>query len=171
MARIAQTDRAGCDARCGASRSHPVCRGGGQLGAVAPFFALEISPIDVRTAGEIERGVAAFAHQSNGGLIVLSSFLAAINRHTIIAMAAHHRLPAIYPTRFFVDDGGLISYASELIDHTAGLPVMSTAFSGARNQPTSRCRRPPSTGLSSTQRLPRSSALPCHRHCSLWPMT
>ena len=93
--------------------------GGGQLGAVqavAPFFALEISPIDVRTADEIERGIAAFARQSNGGLIVLSSFLAAINRHTIIAMAARHRLPAVYPTRFFVDDGGLISYAPDLIE-------------------------------------------------------
>jgi len=87
--------------------------GGGQLGAVqavAPFFALEISPIDVRTADEIERGVAAFAREPNSGLIVLGSFLAAINRHTIIATAARHRLPAVYPVRVFVDDGGLISY-------------------------------------------------------------
>ena len=87
--------------------------GGGQLGAVqavAPFFALEISPIDVRTADESERGVAAFAREPNSGLIVLGSFLAAINHHTIIATAARHRLPAVYPRRVFVDDGGLISY-------------------------------------------------------------
>ena len=93
--------------------------GGGQLGAVqavAPFLALEISPVDVRTSDEIERAVAAFAGQSNGGLIVLSSFLANINRHTIIAMAARHRLPTIYPERSFVDDGGLMSYGPDRIE-------------------------------------------------------
>jgi putative ABC transport system substrate-binding protein len=93
--------------------------GGGQLGAVqavAPFFALEISPIDVRTADDIERGVAAFARGSNGGLIVLGSFLAAINRRTIIAMADRHHLPAVYFSRAFVEGGGLISYAPDQID-------------------------------------------------------
>jgi putative ABC transport system substrate-binding protein len=110
--------------------------GGGQLGAVqavAPFFALEISPIDVRTAGEIERGVAAFAHQSNGGLIVLSSFLAGINHHTIIAMAAQYRLPAVYPTRLFVEDGGLISYAPEAIEpYRRAAGYVDRIFKGAK---------------------------------------
>jgi putative ABC transport system substrate-binding protein len=93
--------------------------GGGQLGAVqavAPFFALEVSPIDVRTPDEIERAIAAFAGQSNGGLIVLASNMANINRHVIIAMAARHRLPAVYSGRHYVDDGGLMSYGPDRIE-------------------------------------------------------
>ena len=94
---------------------------GGQLGAVqaaAPFFGMEITPIDVRTVGEMERAIAEFAHASNGALILTSGFLAVINRHEIIALAAQHRLPAVYPSRLHVTDGGLISYGPDAIDVT-----------------------------------------------------
>ena len=67
-------------------------------------------------AGEIERAVSAFARVSNGGLIVVANPLTTINRELIIALAARHRLPAVYPFRFFVTSGGLISYGPDIID-------------------------------------------------------
>jgi putative ABC transport system substrate-binding protein len=93
--------------------------GMGQLGAlqaVAPSFGVELSPIGVRDAGEIERAVAAFALGSNGGLIVTGSTLAVVHRHLIVTLAARHKLPAVYPFRFFVTGGGLISYGPDTID-------------------------------------------------------
>jgi putative ABC transport system substrate-binding protein len=100
--------------------------GGGQLGAVqavAPFFAMELSPVDVRSVGEIEHAITEFAHESNAGLIILQSFLANIHRETIIGLAARYRLPAIYPERTFVTSGGLASYGPDSMDlyrHLAG---------------------------------------------------
>jgi putative tryptophan/tyrosine transport system substrate-binding protein len=91
----------------------------GQLAAiqaVAPQLRLEASPIDVRNAGEIERGISEFARTPNGGLIVLSQGLGQIYRKLIIALAARHRLPAVYPYRNFVADGGLISYGPDTIN-------------------------------------------------------
>ena len=77
---------------------------------------MEVNPIDARDAGEIERGITAFARGSNGGLIVLASALAIIHRQLIITVAARHRLPAVYAYRFFVTGGGLISYGPDSID-------------------------------------------------------
>jgi len=105
--------------RVAALRDPSQFAGGGQLGAiqaVAPFFGMEVTPIDVRTVGEMERAIAEFARESNSGLIVLASFLAGINRDVIIALAAQHRLPAVYPSRRVVADGGLISYGPVLIE-------------------------------------------------------
>jgi putative tryptophan/tyrosine transport system substrate-binding protein len=82
--------------------------------AVAPSFGIEVSPIDARDAGEIERAVFEFAHGSNGGLIVASSGKATIHRKLIITLAAEHRLSAVYPYRFWVTDGGLISYGPDV---------------------------------------------------------
>ena len=91
----------------------------GQLGAiqgVAPSFGVELSPVDVRDAGEIERAVTAFARGSNGGLIVLANASAQVHRALIVTLAARHRLPAVYYLRFFVTGGGLISYGPGNID-------------------------------------------------------
>jgi putative ABC transport system substrate-binding protein len=91
----------------------------GQLGAlqsVAPSLGVELSAVDVRDAPEIERAVTAFARGSNGGLIVLSSALAIAHRELIIALAARHKLPTIYPARYFVNGGGLICYGPDTID-------------------------------------------------------
>jgi putative tryptophan/tyrosine transport system substrate-binding protein len=85
--------------------------------AMAPSsLGVELSPIDVRDAGEMERDVAAFARESNGGLIVTASSGATVHRELIIMLAARHRLPAVYPFRLFVASGGLISYGPNLID-------------------------------------------------------
>ena len=83
---------------------------------MAPSFGVELSPIDVRDAGEIERAIAAFARAPNGGLIVTASPAAIAHRELIIALAARHRLPAVYPYRFFVTGGGLISYGPDQVD-------------------------------------------------------
>jgi putative ABC transport system substrate-binding protein len=112
--------------RAAVLRDPAIAAGSGQLGAiqsVAPSFGVELSPIGVRDAAEIERTVTAFARGPNGGLIVLGSALAIVHRELIIALAARHKLPAIYPYRFFPGSGGLISYGPDLVDqyrHAAG---------------------------------------------------
>ena len=76
-------------------------------------LGVELSPIDVLDAGEIERDVAAFARESNAGLIVTGSSRAIGHRELIIMLAARHRLPAVYPFRYFVTGGGLTSYGPD----------------------------------------------------------
>ena len=84
--------------------------------AVAPSLRVEVSPVNVRDAGEIERAVAAFARAPNGGLIVTAGGLATLHRDLIITLAARHKLPAVYFERFFVAAGGLISYGPDFVD-------------------------------------------------------
>jgi putative ABC transport system substrate-binding protein len=81
--------------------------------AVAPLLRVEVSPIDVRDPNEIERVITALARFPNGGLIVPSGGAQLRHRDLIIALAARHRLPAIYPSRAFVSAGGLISYGTD----------------------------------------------------------
>ena len=84
--------------------------------AVAPSLRVEVNPINLRDAGEIEHAVTAFARSSNGGLIVTTGGLAQLHRDLIIALAARHKLPAVYYERFFVAGGGLLSYGADYID-------------------------------------------------------
>jgi putative tryptophan/tyrosine transport system substrate-binding protein len=84
--------------------------------AVAPPFGVEVRPLDVRDAGEIEHGVTAFARGSNDGLIVVPNPTGYFHRRLIITLAAKHRLPAVYSSRFFVTGGGLISYGPDSFD-------------------------------------------------------
>ena len=96
-----------------------IVAGIGQWGAiqsVAPSFGVELTPINVDDAVQLERAIAAFAKASNGGMIVTGSARAVINRDLIIALAARHKLPAIYYERYFVAAGGLISYGPDFID-------------------------------------------------------
>ena len=88
----------------------------GVIQAVAPSLRVEVNPVNMRDAVEIERAVAAFAHATNGGLIVTGSGLAQLHRDLIATLAARHKLPAIYFERSFVAAGGLISYGPDLID-------------------------------------------------------
>jgi putative ABC transport system substrate-binding protein len=83
---------------------------------VAPSLDVELSPLGVRNAGEIERAVAAFARAPNGGMIVTSGTWQNMHREFISALAVRHRLPAVYPYRFFTTSGGLISYGPDTID-------------------------------------------------------
>jgi putative ABC transport system substrate-binding protein len=84
---------------------------------------VEVNPINIRNAGEIERTVATFARASNGGLIVTPGNTAEVHRNLIVALAARHKLPAVYTERHFAAAGGLISYGPDRTDQfrkTAG---------------------------------------------------
>jgi putative ABC transport system substrate-binding protein len=84
--------------------------------AVAPSLGVEVSPFNMRNASEIEHGVAAFAHSTNAGLVITGSPTGTVHRNLIIALAANNKLPAVYPFRFFVTAGGLISYGPDFVD-------------------------------------------------------
>jgi putative tryptophan/tyrosine transport system substrate-binding protein len=89
----------------------------GIIQAVAPSLGMQVIPVNVRDdTAEIERAVAAFAHSSNGGLIVTPSGWASVHRDLIITLAARHKLPAVYFARYFVTDGGLVSHGIDIID-------------------------------------------------------
>ena len=93
--------------------------GVGQWAVIQAFaspMGVELSPIDMRVTGDTGRDVAAFADGPNGGLIVGVGAVATIQRDLVVALAAQHKLPAVYPYRFFVEAGGLISYGPNLID-------------------------------------------------------
>ena len=84
--------------------------------AVAPALRVEVNPVNVGDAGEIERGIRAFARAANDGLIVTAGARTYLDRDLIITLAARQKLPAVYPERFFVAAGGLISYGPDQID-------------------------------------------------------
>ena len=84
--------------------------------AVAPSLRMEVNPINIRDAGEIERAVAAFAHAPNSGLIVTAGGSAQLHRNLIVTLAARHKLPVVYFERSFVAAGGLISYGADYFD-------------------------------------------------------
>src|SRR5436190_465241 len=105
--------------RAAVLRDPAIASGVGQFAVVqsaASPLAVELTPVNVRDAGEIERAVTAFARGSNGSLIVTASALAVVHRDLIITLAARHKLPAIYPFRFHVTGGGLMSYGPNSID-------------------------------------------------------
>ena len=105
--------------RAAVLRDPAVASGIGQFGAVqivAPSLGVQVTPVDVRDAGEIERALTAFARGLNGGLIVTGTAVAFGHRDLIISLANRHRLPAVYWHRRFVASGGLISYGPDTID-------------------------------------------------------
>jgi putative tryptophan/tyrosine transport system substrate-binding protein len=85
--------------------------------SVAPSLGVEVSAISVRDASEIERAVTAFARSPDGGLILTASALSVAHHKLIIALAAQYKLPAVYYRRFFVANGGLLSYGYDVVDH------------------------------------------------------
>jgi putative ABC transport system substrate-binding protein len=86
------------------------------IGTVAQPLGVELSPINLNIAGDTQRAVSEFAPAPNDGLIVLVGAVAMIQRDLIIRLAAQHKLPTVYPYRFFVEAGGLMSYGPNLID-------------------------------------------------------
>jgi putative ABC transport system substrate-binding protein len=125
--------------------------------SVAPAVGVELSPVSVRDADEIERAVAAFAQSANGGLILTASALSALHRDLIITLAAQHKLPAVYFERLFVAAGGLISYGRISSTSFGARLATSIVSSEARSRRTYRCKPRPSTSLWSISRLPRRS--------------
>jgi ABC-type uncharacterized transport system substrate-binding protein len=88
--------------------------------SVAQSVGVEVSAINLRDAGEIERGVTKFAAATNGGLIVTASALSVVNGALITALAARHKLPAVYYRRYFVTTGGLVSYGYDAVAQFRG---------------------------------------------------
>jgi putative ABC transport system substrate-binding protein len=86
---------------------------------VAPSLRVAVNPINMRDAGEIERGITTFARSANGGLIVTTGGGGSVYRDLIITLAARHKLPAVYYERFFISAGGLISYGIDQTDQPA----------------------------------------------------
>ena len=146
----------------------------GRLADSGASLGVELTPVNVRDAGEIERAVAAFARSPNGGLIVTGSAAAAFHRNLIVTLAARHKLPAVYYARHFVAGGGLISYAPDIVDqyrqaagyvdrilkgaNPADLPVQApTKFETAINLKTAKA-----LGLDCRRRcwLPRTGSRP-----------
>jgi putative tryptophan/tyrosine transport system substrate-binding protein len=105
--------------RAAVLRDPSIASGIGQFAAVqavAPSVGVDLSAADVLDAIEIERAITAFARSSNGGLIVTAAPLALVHRDLIVTLAARLRLPAVYPYRLFVNDGGFISYGPDFVD-------------------------------------------------------
>jgi putative tryptophan/tyrosine transport system substrate-binding protein len=105
--------------RVGVLRDVAIAAGAAQFGviqAAAASLRTELSPIGVRDADEIERGITTFASGSNGGLIVTGSPSTQLHRELIITLAARYQLPAVYNAPTFVRDGGLISYGPDLVE-------------------------------------------------------
>jgi ABC-type uncharacterized transport system substrate-binding protein len=105
--------------RAAVLRDPALSTGIGQFGAiqsVAPSLSVEVSAINVRDAGEIERAVAGFARLSSGGLILTGSAFALVHRDLIITLSAQHKLPTVYPWRIYATNGGLISYGPDFND-------------------------------------------------------
>ena len=86
--------------------------------AVGPSLAIELVPSPVENAGDIQRVIAAFAAAPNGGLLFLPSGTTTLHRDLVVALAARYRLPAVYPFRFYVTAGGLMSYSTDLVDQS-----------------------------------------------------
>jgi putative ABC transport system substrate-binding protein len=112
--------------RAAVIRDHTIPSGTAQFGAiqaVAPSLRLEVLPVSMRDAGEIEQSVKTFANSPTGGLVVTASAAAIHYRDLIISLAAQYKLPAVYWERFYVAGGGLISFGADLMDnyrHAAG---------------------------------------------------
>jgi putative ABC transport system substrate-binding protein len=105
--------------RAAVLRDPAITAGIGQWAAiqsVSPSVAIEVSPISLVDAGDVDSALTAFARSPNGGLILTGSALAVLRRDLIIALAARYRLPAVYYDRYFVEAGGLISYGSNIVE-------------------------------------------------------
>jgi putative tryptophan/tyrosine transport system substrate-binding protein len=100
-------------------RDPTIASGIGQFGAIqsaAPSLGLEASPVNLRDAAEIERDITAFARSANGGVVVTAAPRTLLHRDLIVTLAARHRLPAVYSSRPWVANGGLISYGPDILD-------------------------------------------------------
>jgi putative tryptophan/tyrosine transport system substrate-binding protein len=105
--------------RVAVPRDPAISAGTGQFGSIqtaAPSLGVELTPINVRDAAEIERAVTAFVRSGDGGLIVTTSALVLAHRNLIITLADRRKLPAVYYARFYVTNGGLVSYGPDYVD-------------------------------------------------------
>jgi putative ABC transport system substrate-binding protein len=158
--------------RVGVLRNPAISAGIGQFAAiqsVAPALGVELTPMNVRDASEIEHAIVAFAQAPNGGLIVTGSALVAAHRDLLITLTARYKLPAVYFERLFVAAGGLISYGPNVVEQYRLAAGYVDRILKGEKPTTFPCRRLPSTRQSSTSRLPRRSASMYLQRCSPAP--
>ena len=147
-------------------RDPAITAGIGQFGAIqtaAPSLGVEVSPVNVRDAGEIERAVTAFARSSNGGLILTGSPAATLHRDLIVTLAARHKLPAVYYERNFVAAGGLISYGPDYVDQYRRAAAYVDRILKGEKPADLPVQAPTKYDWCSTSRPPRRSASTCRR--------
>ncbi len=138
--------------------------------AAAPLVRVQVTAARARNTAELERAIGQFANVPKSGLIVLPNPITIGNRKLIIQLAAQHRLPAAYPFRQFVEDGGLVSYGIAIWPTSTGkLPPMSIVFCAARNQPICQSNSRRSSSLRSILRPPRRSPSKSRPRCSPAP--
>ena len=134
-------------ARVAVLRDARQASGSGQFGAiqaVAPSFGVELSPIDVRDASDIERAIAAFVRSAKAGLIITTGQMTLVHRDLIISLAARYGLPAVYWNRFYPAAGGLISYGPDPIDPYRRAAGYVDRILKGESRLTCRCKRQPS---------------------------
>ena len=171
MAGTAQADRAGRDASGGPSR-YRHRTGTSQFAviqAVAPSLRVDVIPVNMRDAGEIERSVAAFARSPNGGLIVTASGAAQRHRDLIVTLAARHKLPAVYSDRSFVASGGLISYGPDFLDQYRRAAGYVDRILKGEKPADLPVQAPTTYELVINLKTARRSASTCRRRCSPAP--
>jgi putative ABC transport system substrate-binding protein len=137
--------------------------------AVAPLLRVEVSPVNMREAGEIERAVAAFALSPNGGLIVMVGGAAELHRDLIVTLAARHKLPAVYFERSFIAAGGLICYGADYFDQFRRAAGYVDRILKGEKPADLPGRRQLSTSSRSTSKPRRRSGSQCRRRCSPAP--
>ena len=134
-----------------------------------PSLGLELRPVDVRDAGEIERAFAAFAQGPNSGMIVTGGPAQSAHRDLIISLAAKYRLPAIYNARFFVAAGGLISYGTDFLDQSRRAAGYVDRILKGEKPADLPVQAPTKYELVINLKTAKASASPCRRHCSPAP--
>jgi ABC-type uncharacterized transport system substrate-binding protein len=137
--------------------------------AMAPSVGVELSLINIRDAGEIERDIAAFARLPNGGLIVTANPLATQHRELIIKLAGDHKLPAVYFERYFVTGGGLISYGPHITDQYRRVAGYIDRILKGGKPAELPVQAQPNTSWSLFLEPPVHSASMSHQLCSLAP--
>ena len=123
----------------------------------------------VRATDDLDRVFDALAREANGGLIVVSDLGMTNHRDALIALAAHHRVPAVYPFRYFATSGGLMSYGTDVAEVFRRAAAYVDRILRGEIRPTFQCKRRLSTSWSSISRLPRRSASKFRRRCSPAP--
>ena len=107
--------------------------------ASAPTFAVTPTVAPIHSPADIEHVIGEFVREPNGGLVVLPDATTLVNRGLIVALAARHRVPAIYAFRIIVAEGGLMSYGIDVVDSSGKRQVTSIAYSKAQSRPSCRC--------------------------------
>ena len=132
---------------------------------IAMTLGIEVIPVPVANADDIAQSIESFARVPNGGLLALPDNTIHVHHDLVIALAARHRLPAVYAVREYVAAGGLMSYGTDVIRQWRQAASYVDRVLAALIRPTFRSKRRPSTKQSSTSKPPRPSVLTCRRRC------